>query len=124
MAGATIEVLWPEKPKSKPEQRRDVSLAHHNDYGQSLSHLAQEPIKVHDGSHNNKNSIMFTFAFENHRLLFTGDAWAEDVVRAAGYFDLIKLLKCIFNWRIIALQCCAGLYTCESATDIHVSPPS
>lgn len=91
VAGATIEVLWPEKPKSKPEQRRDVSLAHHNDYGQSLSHLAQEPIKVHDGSHNNKNSIMFTFAFENHRLLFTGDAWAEDVVRAAGYFDLIKL---------------------------------
>ena len=28
----------------------------------------------------------------------------------------------IFNWRIIALQCCVGF--CESALRIHMSPPS
>lgn len=91
VAGAKIQVLWPMKQKTEPELRRDTSLAHHNDYGQSLSHLAGEPIKVRDGSQNNKNSIVFTFSFENHRLLFTGDAWAEDIVRAAGFFDLVKL---------------------------------
>lgn len=91
VAGAAIEVLWPENTEVKPEQRLDVHLAHHNDYGQSLSHLAEDPIKLHDSSQNNKNSIVFTFNFEDHRLLFTGDAWAEDVVRATGYFDLVKL---------------------------------
>lgn len=91
VVGATIEVLWPENTEVEPEQRIDVHLAHHNDYGQSLSHLAEDSIKLHDSSQNNKNSIVFTFDFEDHRLLFTGDAWAEDVVRATGYFDLVKL---------------------------------
>lgn len=91
VAGAYFEVLWPEKSEAETEHRRDAPLAHHNDYGQSLSRLAEEPIKNRDSSQNNKNSIVFTFSFENHRLLFTGDAWAEDVAKASGFFDLVKL---------------------------------
>ena len=91
VAGADIEVLWPETFDAGIEPRRDLPLAHHNDYRQSLSQLAEEPLRIHDRSRSNRNSIVFTFQFDDHRLLFTGDAWAEDVERATGYFDLVKL---------------------------------
>lgn len=70
---------------------RDISLARHNDYGKTLSALAAKAITKHDVSLNNKNSIVCIFAYEGHRLLLTGDAWSEDVAKASGEFDLIKL---------------------------------
>ena len=89
-AGATIEIVWPEV-LSRDQSRVDTLLAHHNDYRIPLSTLADMPIAVHDVSMNNKNSIVFTFSYEGKRLLLTGDAWAEDVVKATGNYDLVKL---------------------------------
>lgn len=97
MAGATIEALWPESTTTDPLQvqqpivRTDTPLSRHSDYRYSLANLADMPLTKRDTSLNNKNSIIFTFSFENRKLLFTGDAWAEDVVKAKGKYDLIKL---------------------------------
>lgn len=93
VAGAIIETVWPENipANSMPIVHQDIPLAHHNDYHLPLSILAQLPIKNCDLSISNKNSIVFTFEYDGHRLLFTGDAWAEDVVRADGDYDLVKL---------------------------------
>ena len=92
--GAQIDVVWPEKSsltQGSSVMRSDTPLACHTDYRQSLTQLAEAPIKVHDTSCNNKNSIVFTFTYDSRRLLFTGDAWAEDIVRAKGRYDLIKV---------------------------------
>lgn len=91
---AQIDVVWPDKTslvQNNAIMRRDTPLAHHSDYRLSLTQLAEAPIRTHDTSCNNKNSIVFTFTYDSHRLLFTGDAWAEDVVRAEGRYDLIKV---------------------------------
>ena len=92
-AGAKIEVIWPETDPSDAKCLRyqEVQLARHSDYHISLSALAEMPLLKHDTSQSNKNSLVFTFEFENHRLLFTGDAWAEDVVKAQGTYDLVKI---------------------------------
>ena len=92
-AGAKIEVIWPETDPSDAKCLRyqEVQLARHSDYHISLSELAEMPLLKHDTSQSNKNSLVFTFEFENHRLLFTGDAWAEDVVKAQGTYDLVKI---------------------------------
>ena len=92
--GAVIDVVWPEQTplaQNNAIMRSDTPLARHSDYRQSLTQLAEIPIRMHDTSCNNKNSIVFTFTYDSHRLLFTGDAWAEDVVRAGGRYDLIKV---------------------------------
>ena len=92
--GAQIDVVWPEKSSLSQHNsvmRRDVPLAHRSDYSLSLTSLAQKPIKEHDTSYNNKNSIVFTFTYDSRRFLFTGDAWAEDIVRAEGQYDLTKI---------------------------------
>ena len=94
IAGAVIETFWPEKSissNSQNRQYRDAPLARHSDYQFSLSELADMPLPVQDSSRSNKQSIVFTFQFENHRLLFTGDAWAKDVIKAKGQYDLVKL---------------------------------
>jgi beta-lactamase superfamily II metal-dependent hydrolase len=75
--------------------RANTPLAYQRDYGKSLSQLASSPIRSTDRSINNKNSIIFIFEYEGRRLLFTGDAWAEDLVCGLGHdmqhFDLVKL---------------------------------
>lgn len=75
--------------------RVNMPLAYRKDYGKSLSELASSSICRSDRSINNKNSIVFIFEYEGRRLLFTGDAWAEDIIRGLGdgmqYFDLVKL---------------------------------
>lgn len=94
IAGATIKVFWPEKItglSTEERSSRNATLAHHNDYGYSLTQLAQMPIQYRDTSRSNKQSIVFSFSYEGHNLLFTGDAWSEDVVKAAGSYDLIKI---------------------------------
>lgn len=94
IAGATIEVFCPDATTNKSagyHRYKEVQLARHSDYHLCLSELADMPLPAHDTSQNNKQSIVFSFAFENHRLLFTGDAWAEDVAKATGTYDLVKL---------------------------------
>ena len=93
IAGATIETFWPETTNENAycQQYKEMQLARHSDYHFSLSALAEMPLPAHDTSHNNRQSIVFAFTYENHRLLFTGDAWAEDVVKAKESYDLVKL---------------------------------
>lgn len=86
VAGAVIKIIWPEG-LSTSRDIRDIPLARRSDYGLTLSELAEKPISVHDFSQNNKDSIVFSFAYEGRRLLFTGDAWEEDVVKAEGSYD-------------------------------------
>lgn len=91
---AVIETIWPEKSSFSHNLnifKANKPLSRSNDYGFSLSSLAKKPIVSHDSSQNNKRSIIFTFSYEGRRLLFTGDAWASDVERASGHFDLIKM---------------------------------
>jgi Predicted hydrolase (metallo-beta-lactamase superfamily) len=93
IAGATMEVVWPDREHMSTGMRRekDTALARRKDYHIPLSKLAQMPLSCHDTSQSNKCSVVFAFCYRGRKLLFTGDAWAEDVVRAKGDFDLIKL---------------------------------
>ena len=80
-------------------RRSNAPLAHHRDYGFDLDQLADMPIKASDHSINNKNSIVFIFEYDDKCLLFTGDAWADDIIsdiikelgEVQHHFDLIKL---------------------------------
>lgn len=90
--GAVFTVKNPGKDEIGESSRsKDTVLAQRSDYRLSLAELAEKQIRKHDTSFNNKRSIVFVFEYEGHRLLFTGDAWAEDVVKARGTFDLVKL---------------------------------
>lgn len=93
IAGAVIDVFWPETiiEEVRNRQYNEAQLARHSDYHLPLSVLAEMPLPIRDTSRNNKQSIVFSFTFENHRLLLTGDAWAEDVIKAKGTYDLVKL---------------------------------
>lgn len=93
IAGASIEVFGPDQnaPENREHSYTEKQLSHHKDYNLLLSELANRPFPFHDISMNNKQSIIFSFEFENHKILFTGDAWAEDVVKAQGRYDLVKL---------------------------------
>lgn len=93
LAGAVIDTYWPESNSSETtkQQYRETPLARHRDYRFSLSELAEMNLPARDSSSNNKQSIVFAFSFDGHRILFTGDAWAEDVIRAEGTYDLVKL---------------------------------
>ena len=93
VAGAVMDTYWPDasEPETHDHQYREAQLARHGDYHFSLTNLAEMPLPAHDSSQNNKKSIVFSFTYENHRLLFTGDAWAEDVAKAKGAYDLVKL---------------------------------
>ena len=92
IAEATIKTIWPEDVKrSQAMTPGDTTLSRKSDYRFALSVLADTCITKNDTSINNKNSIVFTFSYDEHELLFTGDAWAEDVVKAVGVYDLVKL---------------------------------
>ena len=73
----------------------NTPLAHRRDYGKSMKQLAVDPITKKDSSPNNKNSIIFIWKFERKSILFTGDAWAEDIISGLGneihHFDFVKL---------------------------------
>ncbi|MGM9958235.1 MAG: ComEC/Rec2 family competence protein [Erysipelotrichaceae bacterium] len=94
IAGALINIFWPDTDVLETLDKQyqcDALLAHHNDYHFSLSELAEYPLPDHDISQNNRKSVVFSFSFENHNLLFTGDAWPGDIIKAKGNYDLIKL---------------------------------
>lgn len=94
VADAVIETFSPSMTitaKEQNRQYREVQLAWHRDYRIPLAELARKSLPPGDTSLNNRQSIVFSFEFENHKLLFTGDAWAEDVALAKGNYDLVKL---------------------------------
>ena len=93
LAGAKLKVFWPEIITSNTGCRhyQETQLASHSDYPIPLSELAVMSLPIHDASQSNKQSIVFTFVFDDRKLLFTGDAWAEDIVKAKGIYDMVKL---------------------------------
>ena len=64
---------------------------------------------------------MTTFSFS--RLLIGWFSYSHTIASILFFFHNFFFLK-IFNWRIIALQCCAGFcqQQCESAASIHYVP--
>ena len=94
IGGARITTL---SPTTNIQKRTCINapLAHRSDYGKSLKKLAADPITRKDNSTNNKNSIVFIWRFEGKSVLFTGDAWAEDIIGGLGdgvhHFDFVKL---------------------------------
>lgn len=94
VAGATLNTLLPNK-LIVDDNRSNTPLAYLRDYGKSLKDLTKAPITRADTSINNRNSIVFIFEYSGKRILFTGDAWAKDIVdvldHGIQHFDIIKL---------------------------------
>lgn len=71
---------------------KTVPLSVRSDYNYSMAELMDKPIRTRDTSPSNKVSIVFEFAYDEIKMLFTGDALPEDIVKkAAPFYDLIKL---------------------------------
>lgn len=95
VGGAEITVIHPGKI-AQDRAYGNIPLAHYkSDYAVDLSELAKRPIAKKDTSINNKNSVVFIFQFQGKRFLFTGDAWAEDIIAGLEEekqrFDFVKL---------------------------------
>lgn len=67
----------------------DGQLSATSDWDRSLDELMEMPYRGADTSAANRASIVFSFVYESRRLLFCGDAWAENI--PDGSFDLVKL---------------------------------
>lgn len=93
--GAVFRILWPSEDilyQLVGNKQKNISLGRKSDYGYSFSELMDMPIKGKDTSINNRASVIFEIQYRDAKLLFTGDAWAEDILREAGKtYDLIKL---------------------------------
>lgn len=91
--GAKITIHAPtEKMLSRALQKMrevDVPLAAVHDWENSLDELMARPYPCPDSSIANQSSIVFTFEYGPRRLLFCGDAWAENI--PGGEYDLVKL---------------------------------
>lgn len=72
---------------------RNSPLRVQSDYGYPIEILMEKPIIRKDTSPNNRTSVVMEVLFAGRKMLFTGDAWPEDVRKIAGdTYDLIKLL--------------------------------
>jgi beta-lactamase superfamily II metal-dependent hydrolase len=90
--GAFINVLWPNKEQAADHFHPNTSLSYQSDYEYTFEELADKVITMKDASQSNKSSIVFEFLYEGKKMLFTGDAWAEDIVAvSADKYDVIKL---------------------------------
>lgn len=76
-----------------PKAFGNVPLGKQSDYGYSLEELMNLPIKGKDASPSNRASIIMEVEYKGQKLLFTGDAWAEDILAVAGNksYDFMKL---------------------------------
>lgn len=93
--GAIFRILWPNDTALQElfrSRQDDVLLSRKSDYGYSFSELMDMPIKKQDLSRNNRASVIMELEYLGAKMLFTGDAWAEDILQVAedGY-DLVKL---------------------------------
>ena len=94
--GATFRILWPNEEtlyRLFPKAFGNVPLGRQSDYGYSLEELMNLPIKGKDASPSNRASIIMEVEYKGQKLLFTGDAWAEDILEVAGNksYDFMKL---------------------------------
>ena len=94
--GATFRILWPNEEtlyQLFPKAFGNVPLGKQSDYGYSLEELMNLPIKGKDASPSNRASIIMEVEYKGQKLLFTGDAWAEDILEVAGNksYDFMKL---------------------------------
>lgn len=94
--GATFRILWPNEEtlyQLFPKAFGNVPLGKQSDYGYSLEELMNLPIKGKDASPSNRASIIMEVEYKGQKLLFTGDAWAEDILAVAGNksYDFMKL---------------------------------
>ena len=92
---AIITTYCPANPPVPELRTPHMPLAFRKDYHVPLKRLADMPIRHPDNSASNRSSIVFTFEQDGKKLLFTGDAWGDDIVRSLGdsphSFDLVKL---------------------------------
>ena len=94
--GAVFRILWPNEEtlyRLFPKAFGNVPLGKQSDYGYSLEELMNLPIKGKDASPSNRASIIMEVEYKGQKLLFTGDAWAEDILEVAGNksYDFMKL---------------------------------
>ena len=93
IGGARITIYSPTEESLSKAMRMmeeaDVQLAGTNDWMYSLDELMGRDYPVSDSSISNQASIVLTFEYDNHRLLFCGDAWASNI--PGGKYDLVKL---------------------------------
>lgn len=94
--GAIFRILWPNEEtlyKLFLGLSGNVLLRNQSDYGYSFEELMEMPIKGKDSNPNNKASIIMEVEYMGQKLLFTGDAWSEDILRVVGNntYDFIKL---------------------------------
>lgn len=67
----------------------DTQLAVRKDWDYSLDELMVRSYPCPDSSSANRASIIFTFEYNSQKLLFCGDAWADNI--PGGKYDLVKL---------------------------------
>lgn len=103
--GAKLHILHPTQEKMSRlfgPVTVDTPLAM-DDRGVPLEVLAEKELPSKDASCSNGASIIFIFEYAEKRLLFTGDAWAEDIldsvrswaererIETPVHFDAVKL---------------------------------
>lgn len=94
VGGATFRILAPDDSIfSEFHQKCHTTLLRtQSDYGYSIDELKDKPIRNKDISLNNRASVVFELIYDGTKMLFTGDAWGEDIwERADSSYDLIKL---------------------------------
>lgn len=94
--GAVFRILWPDEEilyQLYEGATGNVLLGNRSDYGYSFEELMELKIKGKDTSLNNRASLIMEVGYEGQKLLFTGDAWSEDILRVVGNnrYDFIKL---------------------------------
>ena len=97
--GMKIKVISPEQSFAVPEAQlaAQTQLSGCNDRRMSFDDLAKAPIRLKDTSLSNKSSVVFTAEYKGARLLFTGDAFGNDILKGlceyhcGKKFDYIKL---------------------------------
>lgn len=93
--GAIFRVLWPDEDalyEVASSKRENILFGRKSDYGCSFSELMDMPIKGRDKSINNRASVIMEMEYQGAKLLFTGDAWGDDILRVAEErYNLIKI---------------------------------
>lgn len=94
--GAIFNILWPNVSilnKLYEKNTSNVLLRRKSDYGYLFSELMDMQIKEKDVSRNNHASVIVEMKYQEAKILFTGDAWSEDILNSIGQqtYDMIKL---------------------------------
>lgn len=101
--GARIQILHPMREQVEAvfgTAGQDTPLGVTDDRGISLEQLMKRSLPYRDASPSNRGSIVFVLEYAGKRLLFTGDAWSNDLLDGvqayAGEklpvrFDAVKL---------------------------------